>query len=66
MIGAGVDVTDERRALEALQGSAERFRATLQTLIHPLVLLRATRDGDGTVVDFVCAFANDARALLAA
>ena len=39
VIGTAVDVTDERRALEALQESAERFRATLQTLIDPLVLL---------------------------
>ena len=60
VIGTAVDVTDERRALEALQESAERFRATLQTLVDPLVLLTAARDGDGTVVDFVCAFANDA------
>ena len=60
VIGTAVDVTDERRALEALQESAERFRATLQTLIDPLVLLTAARDADGTVVDFVCAFANDA------
>ena len=60
VIGTVVDVTDERRALDALQESAERFRATLQTLIDPLVLLTAARDGDGTVVDFVCAFANDA------
>ena len=60
VIGTAVDVTDERRALEALQESAERFRATLQTLIDPLVLLTAARDGDGKVVDFVCAFANDA------
>jgi PAS domain S-box-containing protein len=60
VVGAAVDVTDERRALEALQESAERFRATLQTLIDPLVLFAAARDADGTVVDFVCAFANDA------
>ena len=60
VIGAAVDVTDERRALDALQESAERFRATLRTLIDPLVLLGAARDADGTVVDFVCAFANDA------
>ena len=60
VIGTAVDVTDERRALDALQESAERFRATLQTLVDPLVLLTAARDGDGTVVDFVCAFANDA------
>ena len=60
VIGTAVDVTDERRALDALQESAERFRATLQTLIDPLVLLTAARDGDGTVVDLVCAFANDA------
>ncbi len=60
VIGTAVDVTDERRALDALQESAERFRATLQTLIDPLVLLTAAHDADGTVVDFVCAFANDA------
>ena len=60
VIGTAVDVTDERRALETLQESAARFRATLQTLVDPLVLLTAARDGDGTVVDFVCAFANDA------
>jgi PAS domain S-box-containing protein len=60
VIGAALDVTDERRALEALQESAERFRATLQTLIDPLVLLTAARNADGTVVDFVCPFANDA------
>ena len=60
VIGTAVDVTDERRALDALQESAERFRATLQTLIDPLVLLTAARDADGKVVDFVCAFANDA------
>ena len=60
VIGTAVDVTDERRALEALQESAERFRATLQTLIDPLVLLTAARDADGKVVNFVCAFANDA------
>jgi PAS domain S-box-containing protein len=60
VIGAAVDVTDERRALDALQESAERFRATLQTLIDPLVLLTAARDADGSVVDFVYAFANDA------
>ena len=60
VIGTAVDVTDERRALDALQESAERFRATLQTLVDPLVLLTAARDADGTVVDFVCAFANDA------
>ena len=60
VIGAAVDVTDERRALDALQESAERFRATLQTLVDPLVLLTAERDADGTVVDFVYAFANEA------
>ena len=60
MVGTAVDVTDERRALQVLQESAERFRATLQTLIDPLVLLTAADDSDGTVVDFVCAFANDA------
>ena len=60
VIGAAVDVTDERRALDALQESAERFRATLQTLVDPLVLLTAARDADGTVVDFVYAFANEA------
>ena len=60
VIGTAVDVTDERRALEALQESAERFRATLEALIDPLVLLTAARDVDGMVVDFVCAFANDA------
>ena len=60
VIGTAVDVTDERRALDALQESAERFRATLQALIDPLVLLTAARDADGTVVDFVYAFANDA------
>ena len=60
VIGAAVDVTDERRALAALQESAERFHVTLQTLVDPLVLLTAARDADGTVVDFVYAFANDA------
>ena len=60
VIGAAVDVTDERRALDALQESAERFRAALQTLVDPLVLLTAARDADGLVVDFVYAFANDA------
>ena len=60
VIATAVDVTDERRALDALQESAERFRATLHALIDPLVLLTAARDADGTVVDFVCAFANDA------
>ena len=60
VVGTAVNVTDERRALEALQESAERFRDTLQTLIDPLVLLTAARDADGTVVDFVYAFANDA------
>ena len=60
VIGAAVDVTDERRALDALQESAERFRATLQTLVDPLVLLTAARDADGRVVDFVYAFANEA------
>ncbi len=60
VVGTAVDVTDERRALEALQESSELFRATLQTLIDPLVLLTAAHDADGVVVDFVCAFANDA------
>lgn len=37
-----------------------RVRATLDSLLDPSVLLQAVRDGDGAVVDFIFADANDA------
>ncbi len=60
IIAVSRDVTDEQTALAALRTGEERFRTTIETLLDPLVILRAVRDGTGRIVDFIYDYANAA------
>ncbi len=48
-----------RRAEAALTVSESRFQAAVETLLDPFAILRAVRDPNGRVVDFVYEFANE-------
>jgi PAS domain S-box-containing protein len=58
--GTIADVTGQWAAAAAVRASEERFRTTIDTLIDPLVVIRAVRDDAGMLVDFVYDYANDA------
>jgi signal transduction histidine kinase/putative methionine-R-sulfoxide reductase with GAF domain len=54
------EVQERRRAQQELVESERRFRATVETLLDPFVILSAVRDQAGRIVDFVYEFANEA------
>jgi two-component system, cell cycle sensor histidine kinase and response regulator CckA len=56
----GRDITAEMRTNEALRQSETRFEAAVESLLDPLVILQAVRDGAGRIVDFAYTYANDA------
>lgn len=54
-----LDIARSRHAAEA-KGASDRIRATLDSLLDPHVLLRAVRDENGQIKDFIFADANQA------
>ena len=54
------DVTDRVAAAESARLDRERLQATLDSLLDPHVDLRAVRDGDGRIIDFIYEGANAA------
>jgi PAS domain S-box-containing protein len=57
---AARDVTEQKRAEQAVQQDRDLLRATLDSLMDPHVLLEAVRDEAGQIVDFVYVDANPA------
>jgi PAS domain S-box-containing protein len=55
-VGFVLDISDRREA-------EERYRSTLETLLDPIVIFRPVRDEGGTIVDFMCDYANEAACL---
>ncbi len=54
------EVQEREQAQAELVESEQRFRATVETLLDPFVILSAVRDQAGRIVDFVYEFANEA------
>jgi two-component system CheB/CheR fusion protein len=53
-----IDITARKRAEQALHEAEERFRAAQELSLDGFTILRAVRDEDGSVVDFVWEFVN--------
>lgn len=49
---------------QSLAAASTRLRAVLDTMVDPFAVYRAERDGGGAIVDFRCAYANDAAGAL--
>jgi PAS domain S-box-containing protein len=63
IIGVSViyrDLTEQKRAEQAVEQDRDRLRATLDSLMDPHVLLEPVRDTAGQIVDFIFADANPA------
>ncbi len=48
------DVTERKRMQDALETRDERFRAAVEGSLDAVFFLRAVRDAEGRIVDFVC------------
>jgi PAS domain S-box-containing protein len=59
-MGGWRDVQAEVEARDALAASQARLRATIDTLLDPILLLEPVRGEDGAITGFVFADANDA------
>ncbi len=64
VVATAVDVTGQRRTEEALRQSEARFRAAQDLSLDGFTILRAVRDGTGTIVDFEWTYANEASSRL--
>jgi diguanylate cyclase (GGDEF)-like protein len=53
------EAVERAEAEEARRASEAGFRSALDTLLDGFVMLRAVRDGGGTIVDFELIFANE-------
>ncbi len=60
----GVDMTDFRRANEAIRSSEERLRGSLDAMLDPFVIVSATRGPDGAIDAFRINFVNEAFAAM--
>jgi PAS domain-containing protein len=56
------DVSERYQAERERAHSEEMFRATVESMLDPVVILRAVRDDTGAIVDFVYFYFNDAAA----
>jgi signal transduction histidine kinase/putative methionine-R-sulfoxide reductase with GAF domain len=54
------EAAERLRAEAALTASEQRFVTTAELLLDPFVIMRASRDSSGRIVDFIYDFANDA------
>ncbi|MBI3748734.1 MAG: PAS domain S-box protein, partial [Chloroflexi bacterium] len=62
MVAVGNDVTERRRAMDALEASEGRLRTALDTMVDGTSILSSIRDEIGRVVDFRIEYANPAMA----
>jgi signal transduction histidine kinase len=60
LIVAARDITEARRAQEALRASEERFRTSVEAMQDGFAVLSAVRDSAGAVADFRYEYINDA------
>jgi diguanylate cyclase (GGDEF)-like protein/PAS domain S-box-containing protein len=56
--GIALDMTQQKAAERALRESEARVRGAVEASLDALLIARAVRGPDGTVVDFVCTDAN--------
>ena len=54
------ETAERQRAQAALSASEQRFKTTADVLLDPFVIMRASRNVSGRIVDFIYEFANDA------
>jgi PAS domain S-box-containing protein len=54
------DITEKKRAAQALQENEERYRGFFDNLTEGVVVLEAVRDASGAPVDWLCAASNEA------
>jgi PAS domain S-box-containing protein len=62
MVGVGSDVTEHRKAHEAVEASETRLRTALDAMLDGTSILSAIRNDDGEIVDFRIDYANPAMA----